>query len=269
MIATDIDGTMLRSDGTLSPRVKDALFAAVDAGIHVVPATGRPMVVAHDVIEALDHPEYWIFANGAITHHLGRRELVRGHWIHLARAAELVRDIRVAYPNVGIALEFEHSVAYEPGFEALVSIVPGGLAVDDVQVVLDQGIARSIDDGRLQKILAFDSKFDIQDLFDLVSSTVGDRAVASYSGLAFVELAADEVTKGRAVADLARDLGVQASEVASFGDNHNDVSMLRWAGRGFAMGNGSDVAKAAADEVIASNEEDGLALMVETLLAER
>ena len=52
MIATDIDGTMLRSDGSLSPRVRDALHDAADAGIHVVPATGRPEMVATDVIEA-------------------------------------------------------------------------------------------------------------------------------------------------------------------------------------------------------------------------
>ena len=100
MIATDIDGTMLRSDGSLSPAVKGALHDAADAGIHVVPATGRPVLIASsDVIEALDLPDYWVFANGAITRHLGRDELIRGFWMDQETTRRLVEGVRLALPN--------------------------------------------------------------------------------------------------------------------------------------------------------------------------
>ena len=132
MIATDIDGTMLRSDGTLSPRVQSALHAAWDAGIHVVPATGRPLMVAYDVIDALELPHYWVFANGAITRHLERDELVRGFWMDPFVAQGLVVELRAAIPGAGFAIEMDRDVAHEPGFAELVPHKPDTAPVADV-----------------------------------------------------------------------------------------------------------------------------------------
>ena len=259
MIATDIDGTMLRSDGTLSARVLKALHAAWDAGIHVVPATGRPLMVSQDVITALGLNHHWIFANGAVTRHLERDEMIRGFWIDPSVAQGLVVELRAAFPEAGFAVEMERDVAFEPGFEALVPQAPTSGLIDDV---LD-GLR-----GRVQKVLIFHHGLTIDELFAAVSDAVGDHAVPSYSGLPFIEVAAALVTKALAVEALAADLGVAQDEVASFGDNHNDVSMLEWAGRSFAMANASDDAKAAADEVIGANDDDGLAVKVEELTAE-
>jgi hydroxymethylpyrimidine pyrophosphatase-like HAD family hydrolase len=97
---------------------------------------------------------------------------------------------------------------------------------------------------------------------------VGDHATPSYSGLHFIEVGVGQVSKATALDALAADLGIAAEAVAAFGDNHNDVTMLRWAGRSYAMGNASDDAKAVADEVIATSDEDGLAVVVEQLVAE-
>ena len=99
-----------------------------------------------------------------------------------------------------------------------------------------------------------------------MTGSVGARAVASYSGLRFIELAAGQVTKATALRLLAADLGIDRRRVASFGDNHNDLPMLDWAGRSFAMANATDDAKAAADEVIGGNDDDGLAAKVRQLL---
>ena len=131
LLGIDIDGTMIRSDGSLSPRVKAALHAATDAGIQVVPATGRPVVVAADVIEALDLPHYWVFANGAITRHLGRDELVRGFWMDHTVAAQLITKVRAGLPNVGVALEFETNVIFEAEFDQVVPVAPPGDPVAD------------------------------------------------------------------------------------------------------------------------------------------
>lgn len=265
MIATDIDGTMIRSDGSLSDRVKASLHAAIEAGVHVVPATGRPVVVAQDVIASAELPHYWVFANGAITRHLGRDELIRGFWIGRDIATKLITMARDRLPNAGIAIEFETTVSYEPGFEAVVPVVPSVPPTDDILADLDRD---EPDYARIQKVLVYDLSVDLDELYRHVTSVVGDAAVVSYSGLPFLELAAGQVTKATALELLTADLGIMPSQVAAFGDNHNDVPMLQWAGQSFVMANGTDDAKANADEVIGSNDEDAVAAKIDELLAQ-
>ncbi len=265
MIATDIDGTMLRSDGTLSPRVKAAMAAAVEAGIHVVPATGRPFIVAADVIEAADLPHYWVFANGAITRHLGRDELIRGFWMELELARSLIESLRTSLPGAGFALEFEQTVAFEPGFDQVVPAVPDIVPIEDVLEAADDPDPAY---GRIQKVLIYDLSVELDDLFVAVEAVAGTTAVASYSGLPFIELAAAQVTKATALSLLAEDLSVTPAEVACFGDNHNDLPMLDWAGHSYAMGNATEDAKEAADDIIGANDQDGLAIKIEELLAD-
>jgi Cof subfamily protein (haloacid dehalogenase superfamily) len=259
MIATDIDGTMLRRDGTLSPAVRDALHDARRVGIEVVPTTGRPYVVATDVIDALGHDDYWIFANGAVTWHHGRAETVRGYWMQPDRTIDIVERVRSVLPDASFAVEFETDAIFEKGFERLVNIVDGLHLVNDVTRAVES---------RVQKILVFDHSHAIDDLYRKVSESIGEDGVATYSGMSFIEVAADLVTKAMAVSELADELGIDRTEVASFGDNHNDVSMLQWAGRGYAMGNATLDAIEAADYVIGTNEEDALATQVQALIDE-
>ena len=250
---------MLGSDGRLAEEVKRSLHRAAEAGIVVVPATGRPKMITQDVIEALEMEEYWIFANGAVTWHLGREEAVREHWIDTELALGLTELLQQGLPNAGLAVEFADSVAYHEGFELIVPNQPDVPPVTDLSAAMSEPV---------QKILVFDSSLHIDDLFTRVTDLVGDNAVPSYSGLPFIELAGDSVTKGVAVADLAADLGISRAEVATFGDNHNDVPMLEWSGRSYAMGNGSESAKTAAQEIIDSNDNHGLARQVDALVAE-
>lgn len=259
LIATDLDGTLLRSDGSLSPRVRRSLVAATEAGLEVVPATGRPRMVAADVIAQLDFVSHWIFANGSVTWHLGRSELIRGFWLSPDLAGLLVGELRAAMPEARFAIEFEDTVAFEAGFEHVVPRVPDVAPIDDVLDVLDR---------RVQKLLVFDLGRTIDNLFQTVSALVGSRAVPSYSGLAFIELAASLVTKATALELLAADFGFTADQVAAFGDNHNDIPMLIWAGRSYAMANATSDAKEAANEVIGFNDDDAIADQIDRLVAE-
>ncbi len=257
LIATDIDGTMLRLDGTLSSRVRRAIHAAAAAGIHVVPATGRPEMVAQDVIAALGLGNYWVFANGAITRNLNTRELVRGYWMNPSVAQGLIVEMRAAFPGAKFAIEMEDSMAYEPGFELIVPQAPPVPPVDDVLDAMTQ---------RVQKVLVFDPDRSIDELHVAVAETLGDHGVPSYSGLRFIEVAASLVTKALALDELCADLGVDPADAVAFGDNHNDVTMLEWAGRSYAMANATDDAKDAATEIIHSSNDDGLARKIEEWL---
>lgn len=257
MIATDIDGTMLHRDGTLSARTQKALHHAQATGVHVVPATGRPLMAAYDVIEGLGLHNYWIFANGALTRHLERGETVRAYWMNPAVAQGLVVELRAKFPGAGFALELEDDVSFEPGFEKL---VPTNLRVPPIDDVLD-GIH-----GRVQKVVVFHPDLSIDELYEAVCAAVGTHGVVSYTGLDFVEVGARRVTKALAIEGLCADLDIRRSEVVSFGDNHNDVAMLEWCGQSFAMGNASEDAREAADGVIGHTDDDGLAIKIEEIL---
>ena len=104
------------------------------------------------------------------------------------------------------------------------------------------------------------------EVLENVSITVGDDGVVSYSGLAFVEVVAKLVTKATAVAALAADLGIERDEVVTVGDNHNDLPMLEWAPRSYAMGNATDEVKASANHETLTNAEDGVAVFLSNLL---
>ncbi|MEL7157723.1 MAG: Cof-type HAD-IIB family hydrolase [Actinomycetota bacterium] len=259
LIATDLDGTLLGPDGRVSPRTRASVLAALDAGMHVVPATGRPHMIALDVIEQLRACPWWIFANGSVTWHAGREETIRGFFLDADVARRLVVDVRRSLPNAGFAIEFPDSVVFEAGFEKVVPQMP---IIPPSEDVLDRI------NGDVQKILVFDLGRELDDLFAQVSAAVAETAVPSYSGLPFIELAASLVTKATALELLAADFGLRADQVAALGDNHNDLPMLQWAGRSYAMGNATDDAKAAADTVIGTNTDDAVADVIDELVAE-
>jgi len=103
------------------------------------------------------------------------------------------------------------------------------------------------------------------DLHRLVGELGDGQIEACYSGAGLVEIAAAGVTKGAALAELCAELGIDRSEVIAFGDMLNDISMLAWAGRGVAVANAHAEVIAVADEVTASNDDDGVALVLERL----
>lgn len=257
MIATDLDGTLLRSDGSLAPRVRSALLAAQEAGIEVVPATGRPRLVTGDVIAELPFVHHWVFANGSVTWHAGRAELIRGFWLDPGEVRHLIGAVRSVLPDAGFAVEFEDDVAYEPGFERVVPQVPYGPPTTSLIDAVDR---------RVQKLLVFNPERTVDELYQAVASVVDGEAVPTYSGLSFIELSAGLVTKATALGHLADDLGISPAEVVAFGDNHNDVAMLSWAGRSYAMAHATDDTRAVATEVIGSNDDDAVADVIERLL---
>ena len=119
-------------------------------------------------------------------------------------------------------MEFEDAVAYEAGFEQVVPQMP--------EIGPTAGLVAAMD-CRVQKLLVFQPGRPIEELYQAVGSVVVGQAVPAFSGLSFIELAAGLVTKATALEHLADDLGIEVAEVATFGDNHNDVAMLGWAGR--------------------------------------
>jgi hydroxymethylpyrimidine pyrophosphatase-like HAD family hydrolase len=102
---------------------------------------------------------------------------------------------------------------------------------------------------------------------DALQAVVGDRALVTHSiDESFLELSHPSVHKAAAIEQLLSQSGISASQVVAFGDMPNDLEMIRWAGHGVAVANADPMLKAAADEVTASNDEDGVAVVIERLL---
>src|SRR6059058_4218218 len=117
VVATDLDGTVVRSDGTISTRTRDALTAAESAGAMVVIVTGRPPRWLHGIAEETGHHGLAICANGALVYDLRSETVIESHPLEVAAAQDLVNRLRHAIPGLTFGVEsVENGFAHEPAY---------------------------------------------------------------------------------------------------------------------------------------------------------
>jgi len=259
VVATDLDGTIVRSDGRISRRTTDALTAVEDAGVLVIFVTGRPPRWLAPVADATGHRGLAICANGALVYDLGTERVVAEHLIGPAAAAEVVRQLRAALPEAAFAVERIDSFAYAPGYRPRWEV-----PADSVSAAIDALVAEPA-----AKLLVRHDAFNADELLGATRDVVGHLAELTHSSLeGLVEISASGVSKATTLELLCRDRGFAAEDVVAFGDMPNDLPMLAWAGRGIAVANAHPTVLAAARERTASNDDDGVAQALEQLLAD-
>lgn len=264
-MATDLDGTLVRPDGSVSARNAAALARAQAAGATVVLVTGRPPRRVVDLARSLGCHPLVLCANGALSYDAARDRVVDHHPIDPATAARVVRRLRAAVPGAVFAVEHPGGFGHEPDYP-LAFDVPAGTVVAPAEDLVAVGPTKLL--ARCPPTSPSGPAQAPETLVAAVGAAVGDLAEASTSaGDGLVEVAARGVTKATALAGLAAQLGVDWDEVVAFGDMLNDLPMLEWAGLGVAMGNAHDLVKASAGEVTASCLDDGVAAVLERLLA--
>jgi Cof subfamily protein (haloacid dehalogenase superfamily) len=267
MVATDLDGTLIRSDGTISERSRAALKAAADAGLLVVFVTGRPPRWLDDVADRTGHIGVAVGANGAVLYDLAREQILLAHWLEPPILEALTSDIRAAFPDVAFGAEYGDGFGAEPAYVHDWAINPpaarGGRVIARPFVgELPEVISRPA-----IKLLVKDRGADVDEFLASANALLGGRASITHSSsFGLLELAAPGVDKGTGLAELAARSGIAPAEVVAIGDMPNDVPMLQWAGRSYAVANGHPAAQAAADEVVASNDDDAVAALLESLL---
>jgi Cof subfamily protein (haloacid dehalogenase superfamily) len=258
LVASDLDGTLLRPDETVSERTRAALAAARDAGITVVLVSGRQPRSLGPIAERLGVGGIAICANGALVWDLDTGTMIDSSPLAADLAARLVRTLREAIPGVLFAVELEDSFGREAGWsDGLVAAPPAVLEADALKLI----------GGPVIKLLVRHRSLPFAEIAERARAAVGDDAVATWAGLRLVEISAAGVTKAFALERLCRRLGVAAGEVAAVGDMPNDLAMLAWAGTAVAVANAAKEVLDAADEVTAANTEDGVALLLERILA--
>ncbi|MFE9604138.1 Cof-type HAD-IIB family hydrolase [Streptomyces hokutonensis] len=270
LIATDLDGTLLRDDKSVSPRTVAALAAAEEAGIEVFFVTGRPARWMDVVSDHVHGHGLAICGNGAAVVDLhggpGAHRFVKVRELARNNALDAVRLVREAAPGTVYAIEQTYGFYQEPAYPKLHMEIPDTLAPAEKLLSADAPGA----DEPVLKILAFHPDLDPDDFLTTARLALGDRAnVTRSSPSALLEISGPGVSKASTLALCCTERGIAPEEVVAFGDMPNDVEMLTWAGQSYAMGNAHPAVLAAASGRTVDNNEDGVAVVIERMLSER
>lgn len=249
LVATDLDGTLVRSDGTVSDRTRRVLALLDERDVPVVLVTARPLRWMDDLWPMVGGHGYAIVSNGAIWYDVARRRVHDVRGIEVEAGLALVDAIAAVVPDAGFAVECVSGLKRGPRF------------VDHHDAPADSpvGPLAEIWTEPAVKILVQHEEMDPAELRARVIAAVGDTATPTWSGDHLVEISAGGITKAATLARLADELGVAAADAVAFGDMPNDIAMLEWAGTSYAVANADPAVIAAADRVAPSNDDDGVA----------
>jgi Cof subfamily protein (haloacid dehalogenase superfamily) len=266
LLATDLDGTLLRTDGTVSERTRRALDAAIAAGVAVVLVTGRPPHTLKQAAHAAGLTGLAVCSNGAIVYDLDRDEIVRHTPLPVEATRGVILTLRAAVPDVCFAFVRGTRFACEPAYHSIASAADHADGFLDLAVL---GDAITLADEAPTKLIARHATINPDDLLTQMLGLALAGVEVTHSGAPYVELSASGVTKAFALEAFCADLGISANEVVAFGDAPNDLPMLRWAGHGIAVANAHPTVLVEADEVAPANDDDGVAIVLERLLRMR
>ncbi len=270
LLALDIDGTLLNSERVVTPRTRAAVLAARAAGMVVVIATGRGPHSARTVVAGLGlgAPLVLVATQGATVWDNGQLVL---HQPLAAAAARRVIEHSLAADVAALVVPALYSgeTMYVAGSTAATDRLrayaernAGNVRPYDPAALHDDPLAiYMMDDWR--RLTAVNER-----LTDDPAAQGRWRVIFSRTALATtaaIEVLHPRVSKGLALDVLCRRFGIEREHVLAFGDNVNDLEMLEFAGLGVAMANGSPEARAVADRITASNDEDGIAVVLEEL----
>ena len=257
LVATDLDGTLVHSDGTITPRTREALLALQARGVIVVFVTGRPLRWAREVFDDVGDHGIAIVSNGALVWdvHGDRPDLVRA--VNPEIGIATCERIREAIPGSVFGTESLAGISLEDAFRSRYELPAG----------IPRGPLADIFGADVLKILARHEELGPQEFWDRAAEAAGDDLeIVWSSSTTLLEMSAAGVTKASTLARWAAQHDVEPQDVIAFGDMPNDIPMLAWAGTSYAMANAHPTVKDAADHVAGHHDEDGVAEILEQLL---
>lgn len=259
LVATDIDGTLLSPGDEVTPRTAAVIERMVAGGTAFVLVTGRPPRWISPVVTQLPMVRLAVCANGGVLYDAVADRVLWSRTLDPAVLAELAAVITTTLPECRLAVEGVGEMAAGDHFVAEPDYVHAWAGGDNHTVPRADLLVRPA-----VKMLIRDPGMRSAAMVAALAPVVGDAADLTFShprGL--VEVSPAGVTKASGLAEVVDRLGLAAADVVAFGDMPNDLEMLCWAGHGVAMGNANPEVLAVADEVTASNADDGVALVLE------
>ena len=246
LVALDVDGTIVDRDGVMPPAVAETIAAVVAADIPVVLSTGRSWHGTRDVVDLLRLPGGPVVcSNGAVIVSYPPEEIVKAITFDprdvIAKVEEFAPGTLIAVEEIGRGYRLND---HFPGGD-----LTGEMIIEDVEQLSARPVTRVI--------LRDPTRSDHD--FIALAKHLGLHGVTYFVGWsAWLDIAPEGVNKATALAEVATGLDISAADVLAFGDGRNDIEMLRWAGRGVAIGDAPPEVREAADDVGPPFHEGGL-----------
>ena len=261
LVALDIDGTLFNAghgqatytvQEEISPGLREAIDRVIDAGVHVVLASGRSTFGITGVLDLLDLPRsddqqaLTVASNGSVTFSYRPVDVLTTVTFD---ASEIVRLLLEHVPTALVAVE-EIGVGYRVNRHFPEGEITGEMKLESVDELIAEPVTR---------VIIRDPHASEQDFVELAEK-VGLHGINYFIGwTAWLDLAPQGITKASGLETVCARLGVESSDVLALGDGRNDIEMLRWAGRGVAMGQAPLEVQESADFVTETVENDGAA----------
>lgn len=270
LVATDLDGTLLRSDETISPRTRAALAAAVEAGAAHIVATGRSVSWTRHILDDLGYRGLAVCGQGAQLYHAGEDRLLTSVTLDRQLARRAVALLESELGPLGVAVNrdgLDGDVLMDDVFWAHAGAAWRSPSHDSARQPIHAPDRLGLWDEPLIKLYIHHPDHSDDGLAGMARTLLGDAAQVVVAGRRLVEILPVGLTKATGLSLAARRLGADAAGTIAFGDMPNDIPMLRWAAYGVAMADAHPEVLAVADEVTTSNDADGIAEILEPLLA--
>jgi Cof subfamily protein (haloacid dehalogenase superfamily) len=261
LIALDIDGTVLREDGSLGDATVSEIGRLRDAGHEIMLATGRSVAMTLPVLDRLGiTPEYVVCSNGAITLRRDSSQPLgyAREFVETFDPSEVLQTIKGALDDAHYAVEDENGLYRFTGY-----FPDGALGANSIKTGFDELLARPA-----TRVVVISPEHGIEDFLSIVEKMGLHKVSYNVGWTAWLDIAPDGVNKSTALERVRALLDVPRSRVIAMGDGRNDIDMLEWAaagGVGVAMGQAPDEVLAAANARTDTDLNDGVATYLATL----
>src|SRR5215212_1156360 len=260
LIVSDMDGTLLRWDETVSQSTVDELERWRADGVPVVLATGRPPRWMHEIREVLRFG-IAVCCNGAVTIDLEGLDVLDEDLLAPATLRTISDELRRRQPDTWFAVEYGDQFRHEPSYKPRWDVDAPGVAEATLEEMVVAPVA---------KLLARHERLAPEEFVSIVDDVIGDLATVTHSSSdALAEISAPGVTKASGLAKVAARHGIGPEDVVVFGDMPNDIAAFEWVrdggGRAVAMAHAHPDLLAVATDVTGTNDDDGVALFLAAL----
>ncbi|WP_328537876.1 HAD family hydrolase [Streptomyces sp. NBC_00344] len=258
LIATDLDGTLLREDDSVSGRTRDALAAATAAGAAHIVVTGRAVPWTRHILDDLGYEGLAVCGQGAQLYHAGEHRLLTSVTLDRQLAGIALAKIEAEAGPLALA-------ASRDGLDGEVLVGAGYQVQGGPLPVVSLDDPAQMWSAPLNKVYIQHPELSDDALARIARQSAGSLVNVVMAGPGVVEILPLGLSKATGLSLAARRLKLTAADTIAFGDMPNDIPMFGWAAHGVAMANAHTELKAVADEVTASNDDDGIAVVLERL----
>ena len=263
LIAMDLDGTLNNDQKIITEKTKAALMAAQKRGIRLALASARPspgLFKERDILRLQDYNGILMSYNGGRIVDAATGKVLFETSMDLAQTKQVLRRLEAlpVTPILDDGVQFY--VADKNGYKVDYECKNNSMTCTEVGNLADFLSFAPV------KILMSVRPEELAEVQKQIAAFLPETLTVVQTAAFYLEVIPKVINKGQGIRDICAVLGIDSSEVISFGDAANDIPMLREAGMGVAMGNAAEAVKAAANMVTLSNNDDGIAAALEKLL---